>query len=252
MPTSVMPASRIASSAWNRIGVPAIGISCFACVWVMRAQPGALAAGQHQRAHQASRSGQADSARARARCRRVRRLVARPSRRPRPASPAARRPALDELQAGEVLRDDLGLASVSGLVRDHRALHVRAVRRRRRRRPARCRTRPRTSTCVDLRAVPPESWSTTGTAMFASDGARPPGRRRRPAAASLPDRREDLVRRRDPCAPRTARRLVPLRLAGHRAELGGAGRDAPAAARPGNEVGEREIRRRVAGCRATA
>ena len=29
-----MPASRIASSAWNRIGAPATGISCFAFVWV--------------------------------------------------------------------------------------------------------------------------------------------------------------------------------------------------------------------------
>ena len=57
MPTSVMPASRIASRAWNRIGVPAIGISCFAFVWVMRPQAGALPARQDQRAHQGTIQG---------------------------------------------------------------------------------------------------------------------------------------------------------------------------------------------------
>ncbi len=35
MPTSRIPASAIASSAWNRIGVPATGISCFAFVEVI-------------------------------------------------------------------------------------------------------------------------------------------------------------------------------------------------------------------------
>ena len=34
IPTSMMPASRMASSAWNRIGAPATGISCFAFVCV--------------------------------------------------------------------------------------------------------------------------------------------------------------------------------------------------------------------------
>src|SRR3954451_10297632 len=35
MPTSVIPASAIARRAWNRIGVLAIGMSCFALVCVM-------------------------------------------------------------------------------------------------------------------------------------------------------------------------------------------------------------------------
>src|SRR5262245_36292048 len=35
MPTSSIPASAMARSAWNRIGVLAIGMSCLALVWVM-------------------------------------------------------------------------------------------------------------------------------------------------------------------------------------------------------------------------
>ena len=54
MPTSVIPASRIASSAWNRMGAPATGISCLALVCVSGRSRDPSPPRQDERPHQPS------------------------------------------------------------------------------------------------------------------------------------------------------------------------------------------------------
>ena len=121
-----MPASRIASSAWNRIGAPATGISCFAfvCVSGRRRDPSPPA----RISARIRRLGAMQIGGGRPAADGLQVEAPRDEDGDRAAAQRARRH-LQELQVGEVLLHDLGVALMPGLVRDDRALHVGAVRR---------------------------------------------------------------------------------------------------------------------------